>query len=322
MKINIAGWMLSLIVASLPQYPAHAQDYPSRPIRLIVPNPPGGANDVLARIISDKLRENLGQQVLVENRAGAAGNVGAEAVWRAPGDGYTLLLTTPAPLVSNKSLYGKLNFDPDTFVPVSVIVQSPNVLAIRPGVPATTVNELIAYARSNPDKLNYASQGAGTGAHLTSELLKMTADIKIVHVPYKGTAPALTDMFGGQIDMMFVAFGDVFQHIRAGKLRALAVGSTQRNPRMPEVPTMSDTLPGFVSVFWQGMVASPGTPAPVAIRLSNAVADSLRLPDVVKRLQDMSTEPVGSTPQEMATFMSQEVQRWSKVIRATGAKAE
>ncbi|MFM9972849.1 MAG: Bug family tripartite tricarboxylate transporter substrate binding protein [Burkholderiales bacterium] len=324
-QLSLTANLLLAVIAAFAAFtapPTIAQDYPSKPIRVIVPNPPGGANDVLARILSEKLRDLLGQQVLVENRAGAAGNVGAEVVWRAPGDGYTFLLTTPAPLVSNKSLYAKLNFDPDTFVPVSVIVQSPNVLAVRPGVPANNVNELLTYARANPDKLNYATQGAGTGAHLTSELLKMTADVKIVHVPYKGTAPALTDMFGGQVDMMFVAFGDVFQHIRAGKLRALAVGSTQRNPRLPEVPTMSDTLPGFVSVFWQGMVASPATPAPIAARISAAVAESLKQADVAKRLQDMSTEPVGSTPSEMATFMRQEIERWSKVIRATGAKAE
>jgi tripartite-type tricarboxylate transporter receptor subunit TctC len=301
---------------------ALAQDYPTKPLRVVVPNPPGGANDVLARLVADKLRDRLGQQVVVDNRAGAAGNVGAEAVWRAPGDGYTFLITTPAPLVSNKALYGKLNFEPETFVPVSVIVQSPNVLAVRPGVPANTVAELLAYARGNPDKLNYATQGAGTGAHLTTELMKMTADVKIVHVPYKGTAPALTDMLAGQVDIMFVAFGDVIQHVRAGKLRALAVGSTTRNPRLPEVPTMGDALPGFVSVFWQGMVASPGTPEPIAARVSAAVAESLKLPDVAKRLQDISTEPVGSTPQDMAAFMSQEIQRWAKVIKATGARAE
>lgn len=312
----VSGITLALSAA------AGAQEFPSKPVRIVVPNPPGGANDILARMVAERLRDRLGQQVLVENRAGAAGNVGAEAVWRAAGDGYTYLITTPAPLVSNKALYGKLNFEPETFVPVSVVVQSPNILAVRPGVPASTVAELLAYAKANPDKLNYATQGAGTGAHLTTELMKMSADVKIVHVPYKGTAPALTDMLASQVDLMFVAFGDVIQHVRAGKLRALAVGSPQRNPRLPEVPIMGDTIPGFVSVFWQGMVASPGTPEPIAARVSAAVAESLKLPEVAKRLQEISTEPVGSTPAEMATFMAQETQRWAKVIKATGARAE
>lgn len=302
---------------------AQAQEYPAKAVRIVVPNPPGGANDILARIVADKLRERLGQSFVVDNRPGAAGNVGAEAVFRSPGDGYTLLVTTPAPLVSNKSLYAKLNFDPDQFTPVSVIVSSPNVLVVRPGVAANSVQQLINFARANPDKLNYATQGAGTGAHLTSELFKSAGGgLKIVHVPYKGTAPALADLFGGQVDMMFIAFGDALQHIRAGKLRALAVGSDKRNPNLPDVPTMSDTLPGFISVFWQGMVAPPGTPAPVANKLSAAVAEGIRQPDASKRLSEMSIELVGSTPQEMATFMAQESERWDKVIRAIGAKAD
>lgn len=300
----------------------NAQEYPNKPVRIIVPNPPGGANDVLTRIVADKLGELLGQQMLVENRAGAAGNIGAEVAWRAPGDGYTLLLTTPAPLITNKTLYARLNFDPDTFVPVSVIAQSPNLLVVNPALPVNSVGELLAYAKSNPDKLNYASQGAGTGAHLTSELLKMISGVRIVHVPFRGTSPAMTALLGGQIEMMFVAFGDAFAHVRSGKLRALAIGSPKRNSRLPDLPTMSEALPDFVSVFWQGMVASPGTPAPIASRISRAIADSLKRPDVEKRLQDMSIEAVGSTPQEMATFMGQEVQRWSKVIKATGARVE
>jgi tripartite-type tricarboxylate transporter receptor subunit TctC len=301
---------------------AGAQDYPSKPARIVVPNPPGGANDILGRMVADKLRDRLGQPFLVENRAGAAGNVGAEVVFKAPPDGYTLLVTTPAPLVSNKALYKQLAFDPDQFTAVSVVVSSPNVLVLKNGVPANNVRELIAYAKANPDKLNYASQGAGTGAHLTAELMKMSTGIGMVHIPYKGTAPALADMLGGSVDVFFVAIGDALPFLRSGKIKAIAVGSEKRNSLLPDLSPIADTLPGFVSIFWQGMVAPPGTPAAIATRLSTAVAEGMKQADVTKRMTEMSIEVVGSTPAEMARFMSQERERWGKVIRATGAKAD
>jgi tripartite-type tricarboxylate transporter receptor subunit TctC len=318
--LRIIAATLALTLVSVA--PLHAQDYPVKPVRIVVPNPPGGANDILGRMVADKLRDRLGQPVLVENRAGAAGNVGAEAVYKSPADGYTFLITTPAPLVSNKSLYKKLAFDPDQFTAVSIVVSSPNVLVLRPGVPASNVRELIAYAKANPDKLNYATQGAGTGAHLTAELMKMTTGIGMVHVPYKGSAPALADMLGGNVDVFFVALGDALPFLRSGKLKAIAVGSERRNSLLPDLAPIAETLPGFVSIFWQGMVAPPGTPAAIVNRISAAVADGMKQPDLQKRLTEMSIEVVGSTPAEMDRFMNQERERWSKVIRATGASAE
>jgi tripartite-type tricarboxylate transporter receptor subunit TctC len=322
MKIVLGGLLFAAALGM--GRPVHAleSEYPSRPIKIIVPNPPGGANDILARIIGETLRERWGQPVIIDNRPGAAGNIGAEVVFRAPPDGYTLLITTPAPLVSNKSLYAKLAYSPDEFTPVSVIVASPNLLVVGPQVAATDIKQLIALATANPDRLNYATQGAGTGAHLTAELFKSTAGVNIVHIPYKGTSPALAAMFSGEVDMMFVAFGDALQYVIDGKLRALAVGSDKRNPLLPDVPTMSETLPGFVSIFWQGMVASPGTPPEIATKLSTAIAEVLKRPDIAKRLRDMSIQGVGSTPAEMALFMRQESARWGTVIKSIGATAE
>lgn len=326
MRIIATTLALTLAAAVLPFSPLisplHAQDYPVKPVRIVVPNPPGGANDILGRMVADKLRDRLGQPFVVENRAGAAGNVGAEAVYKSPADGYTFLITTPAPLVSNKSLYKKLAFDPDQFTAVSIVVSSPNVLVLRPGVPANNVRELIAYAKANPDKLNYATQGAGTGAHLTAELLKMTTGIGMVHVPYKGSAPALADMLGGNVDVFFVAIGDALPFLRSGKLKGIAVGSERRNSLLPDLAPIAETLPGFVSIFWQGMVAPPSTPAAIVNRVSAAVSDGMKQPDLQKRLTEMSIEVVGSTPAEMDRFMGQERERWSKVIRATGASAE
>lgn len=302
--------------------PAHAQDYPNKPIRIIVPNPPGGGNDLAARLVAERLRGKWGQPVLVENRAGASGRIGAEAVAKAAHDGYTLLVSAPAALVINKSLYARLGYDPDVFVPVSVIVAGAGVLVVHPNVPAADVRQLIAYAKANPGNLTYASQGTGTIAHLAGELFQSTIGVKIVHVPYKGSAPAVSDLLGGQVGMMFSELGPVLPHIRAGKLRVLAVGGEKRHPLMPDVPALSETMPGFVFSYWIGMVAPAGTPPAIANRLSVEIAEGLRQPDVAKRLLDSSLEAVGSTPAEMATFMKRESERWGNVIRITGTTAE
>ena len=310
----------------LAQPTAGAQDaasYPSKAIRIIVPFPAGGTADILPRVLAEKISIRLGQPVLIENRAGAAGNIGAEAVFKAEPDGYTLLSTPPPPLVMNQSLYAKLAFDASQFVPVTVMASVPSVLLVHPKIAANTVQEFIAFARANPDKLNYASQGSGTTSHLTAEMLKTAAGVRITHVPYKGTAPALTDLLGGQVDMMFDNLGVSAQHVRSGKLKALAVGGTKRAASLPTVPTVIEAgLPGFVSVAWFGIAAPPKTPPEIAAKLSAAVAEALKHPDVLKRLQDLSAEPVGSTPVEMAAFMKEEIERWRRMIQSAGVKVD
>jgi tripartite-type tricarboxylate transporter receptor subunit TctC len=299
-----------------------AQEFPSKPIKIVVPFQPGGGNDRVARIVSEKLRAKWGQAVVIENRAGAGGNIGAEMVFNATPDGYTLLLTAQGPLTINKSLYRKLSYEPEAFVPVSAIATSYAVLAVHPKVPAENMRQLVAYAKANPDRLNYGSQGQGTTSHLTAEWFKSMAGVKITHVPYKGTAPALADLLGGQVDMMLVEISPVLPHIRAGKLRALGVGGDKRNPLLPEVPPVSGMLPGFVSQVWYGLVAPPKTPSAIAKKLSTAVAEILQQPEVVKQLQDNTIEAIGSTPAEMAKFMKQDSERWSSLVRATNTKLD
>ena len=303
-----------------------AQDvsaYPGKPIRIIVPFPAGGTADILPRVLGEKLSARFGQTITIENRAGAAGNIGAEAVFKSEPDGYTLLSAPPPPLVINPSLYAKLAFDASQFVPVTIIAAVPNVLLIHPKVPVNTMAEFIAYAKANPDKLNYASQGSGTTSHLTAEMFKSMAGVRITHVPYKGTAPALTDLLGGQVDMMFDNLGVSAQHVRSGKLKALAVGSAKRVSSLPAVPTVIEAgIAGFNAVTWFGVVAPPKTLPEIAAKLSAAIAEVLKHPDVIKRLQDLSAEPVGGTPAETAAFMKDEAERWKRVIQSANVKVD
>jgi tripartite-type tricarboxylate transporter receptor subunit TctC len=299
----------------------HSQEYPNNTIKIVVSSPPGGGTDILGRLIAERLRERWSQPVVVENRGGAAGNIGADVVFKSPPDGYTLLISAQAPLVINKSLYAKLTYDPDAFVPVSMVASTPAVLLVHPGVAARNVPELIALAKANPGKLNYATQGIGNSAHLTAELFNSMAGTNIVHIPYKGTAPALLGLLGGEADMLFGELATAGPHLSSGKLRVLAVASEKRSPLLPNTPTVAETLPGFLSVTWWGIVAPPGTPPAVASKLSEAIAQALRHPDVSRRLADMSIEAVGSTPAQLLTFMKQERELWGKVIRVTGTTA-
>jgi tripartite-type tricarboxylate transporter receptor subunit TctC len=312
---------LAMAGTALAQDPAAG--YPARPIRVIVPFPPGGSADLMPRAVAEKVSAKWGQPVVVENRPGAAGNIGAEIVFKAEPDGYTLLSAPPPPLVINPSLYPKLAFDPSQFVPVTVIGSIPNAMIVHPKVAVGSVQEFIALARANPDKFNYASQGSGTTSHLAAEMFKsMAGGLRITHVPYKGTAPALTDLLGGQVDLMFDNLGVSLPHVRSGKLKALAVGSEQRFAALPDVPAMAETLPGFVSIAWFGIVAPPKTPAPIAEKFSAAIAEALKQPDVAKRLAELSAEPIGSTPADMAAFMKQEADRYRDIIRAVGVKVD
>jgi tripartite-type tricarboxylate transporter receptor subunit TctC len=311
----LLGAVLSFSVA--------AQDWPAKTVRIIVPFPAGGSADLLPRVIGEKLSQQWGQPVIVDNRPGAAGNIGATAVYQAEPDGYTLLSAPPPPLVINRLLYQKLSYDSSQFVPITVIGAIPNVLLVHPKTNVNSVQEFIALARANPGKLNYASQGSGTTSHLTAELFKsMAGGLNITHVPYKGSAPALTDLLAGQVEMMCDNLGVSLAHVRSGKLKALAVASAKRVKALPEVPTLAETLPGFEAVAWFGIVAPPKTPLAIAEKVATGVQDALKLPDVQKRLSELSAEPMGLTPAEAAAYMKQETERWAAVIKSAGVKAD
>ncbi len=301
---------------------ANAQDFPSRQIRIVVPFAAGASTDVIARLVGSKLRAKWGQPVIVENRGGDGGNIGAAEVFNAKPDGHTLLVSPPSTLVINKILYGKLNYDSDLFVPVTVIATVPTVLVLNSKLSANSVQELISLAKANPERLNYGSQGNGSTAQLTTEMLKQTTGVRIIHVPYKGAAPALTDLIAGHVHLMFANLASALVLIRSGQLKAIGVASEKRNTFLPGIPTMSEVLPGFVSETWIGMAAPPKTAPEFANRISAAIAEVLKLPDVTKVITDLSADPVGSTPAEMAVFLKQEGERWGNVIRSAGAKAD
>jgi len=292
-------------------------------VRIIVPFPPGGSADLLPRIVGEKLAQQWGQPVVIENRAGAGGNIGATAVFQAEPDGYTLLSAPPPPLVINRLIYPKLAYDSTQFVPMTVIAAIPNVLLVHPKVTANSVSELIAYAKQNPGKLNYASQGSGTTSHLTAELFKsMAGGLQITHVPYKGTAPALADLLAGQVDLMFDNLGVSLPQVKSGKLKALAVASSKRFRGLPDVPALAETLAGFEAVAWFGIVGPPKTPAAIAEKVAADVAEALKNPEVLRRLSDLSADPLGLSPAETAAFMKLETERWGTVVRSAGVKVE
>ncbi|MBO9355642.1 tripartite tricarboxylate transporter substrate binding protein [Bordetella petrii] len=314
---SLVGLALAGVLAATPA--ARAQD---APIHIIVPLASGGGTDVLARVIAAKMRDSLGQNVIVENRAGAAGNIGAEAVYRAAPDGHTLLFTQPGPLVVNQWLYARLGFKPERFEPIAMASLQDIMLAIGPQVPASTLPELIAYAKANPGKLNYGSSGVGSAPHLAAELFQSMAGIKMEHVPYKGSSESMNATLGGQVDLTFFAFSSALPHARAGKLRALAVGGAKRNPQLPDVPAIAEVLPGYDAASWTAMVAPPGTPETVTERLAQAVQHALKQPDVQRRLIDAGDEPVFMTRKEMGDYLAQERKRWQEVIQAVGIQAE
>lgn len=294
-----------------------AEVYPAKPIRLVVPVAPGGGTDTVARLIGEALRGKFGQAVIVDNRPGGAGGaVGAEYVARAAPDGYTLLVAGPGPLATHKFMYPKLGFEPLDFVPISLIAESPNVLLAGTTLPFKTVRDLIAFARVNPGKLNYATGGGGTSPHLAMELLKAQAGLDIQHVPFKGAAAATSGFLQGQADVMFVELSTAMPQIKSGKARALAVGTESRLPSWPDLPTVSETLPGFVTTVWFALAAPPKTPPQVAAKLSGAMAEIMKQPEVVARLQVMNFRPIAGTATDMGKFVRQEADRWGKVIRA------
>ena len=316
----IPKWPLMLLslACALFAAPTAAQDYPTKAITIIVPLSAGGGTDLLARVLAAKLHDRFGQPVTVENRPGAAGNIGADAVFKAAPDGYTLMFTQPAPLAVNKALYGKLTYEPEQFVPIALVSRQDIMLAVNPKVPANNLQELIAYAKANPGKLNFGSSGAGSAPHLAAELFCAMAGIKMVHVPYKGSSGSMTATLGGQIDLTFFAFSSALRNAKAGRLRAIAVGGTKRNALLPEVPSISEVLPGYSATSWTALVATPGTPAPVAQKLSQAVSEIVKMPDVQQRLTDAGDESFDMTPAQMAAFVQEESQRWGNLIKTVG----
>ncbi len=294
---------------------AHGQAYPTRPLRWIVGYPPGGATDIVARIVGAYLSDALGQQVIIENRPGAGNNLGTEAVVSAAPDGYTLLLVNPANAI-NTTLYKKLSFNylQDT-IQVAGIIRVPNVMEVNPSVPATTVAEFIAYAKANPGKINWATSGNGTSVHLSGELFKMMTGVQLQHVPYRGSAPALTDMLSGQVQVMFDNMPPSLPHIKAGKLRALAVTTAQRSEALPDVPTVGETVPGYEASAFFGVAVPKGTPSNIVERLNREVNAALKDPKVRTRLAELGGIQIGGTPADFTRLVTDETAKWEKVIR-------
>src|SRR5713226_1415785 len=299
------------------------ESYPSRPLRFILPFPPGGGTDILGRLIAERLAANLGQPVVTENRGGAGGNVGAEAAARSAPDGYTIVLVAPS-LAISPSLYSKLNYDPvKDFAPVGLVAQVPNVMITHPSVPAQTLAEFIALAKSKPGGMNFGSGGSGTSNHLAGELFNIVAGVKLVHVPYKGVNLAMNDVLSGQIHFVVIGIPAAAPHIRAGKLRALALIAPQRSPALPDVPTIAEAgLPNFEVTTWYGVLAPAGTPGPVVTRLNAELVKIMHAPELKERLAAMATDPMTSTPEEFGTYIKREIAKWGEVVRQPGLKAD
>ena len=288
-----------------------------------MPFPAGGTADAVPRLVADWLSRKWGQPVVIENRTGAAGNIGAEAVYRSAPDGYTLLSAPPPPLVINQSLYPKLAFDPAKFEPIIVMAQVPNALIVNPtNVKASSLRELVEYLQKNPDQVTAATQGNGTTSHLTSELFQLMAKVKLRHIPYRGSAPALQGLLAGDVDLMFDNLGVSLPLVEAGKLKLLAVASPKRLPALPDVPTIAETLPGFEAVAWYGIVAPPKTPKDIVDKINADVNEALRQPEVQDHLKKLSAEIFGGSVERTSKYMREEVDRWGNVIKAANIKLE
>jgi tripartite-type tricarboxylate transporter receptor subunit TctC len=319
MRIIATGLLIAVLGASTS---AVADDYPARPIKWVVGYPAGGTTDILARLIGQWLSEHLGAQVIIENRPGAGNNIGTEAVINAPPDGYTVLLVNPANGI-NASLYRKLNFDfIRDIAPVAGLTRVPNVMEVNPAVPAKTVQEFIDYAKANPGKINWASSGNGTSVHLSGEMFKMMTGVDLLHVPYRGAAPALTDLISGQVQVMFDNMPSSIEHIRAGKLRALGVTTAKRSPALPDVPTVADTVPGYEASAWFGMGAPKGTPPEAVNKLNKAINAALADPNIQARLADLGGIVMAGTPADFGQVIVDETEKWAKVVKAAGVSIE
>jgi tripartite-type tricarboxylate transporter receptor subunit TctC len=300
-----------------------AQGYPAKPVRIICPAPAGGNADAVARIIGERLSQALGQSFIVDNKPGAAGNIGAELAAGAPADGYTLVEIITANTI-NATLYPNLKFDlTRDFVPVGLAATLPLILVVRPALPAASVRELIAYAKANPGKLNYASAGSGTGGHLSAELFKRMAQVEMTHVPYKGSTPAVTDLVGGRVDLFFDGMPSALPHVKASRLRVLAIGTSRRSATIPDVPTVAEAgLPGFDVNLWLGFMAPAGTPPDVVATLNRAINGAVAEPAVRERFARLGLEPYTASPQEFGALVKSEIPKWAEVVKAAGVRVD
>ncbi|MBI3043972.1 MAG: tripartite tricarboxylate transporter substrate binding protein [Betaproteobacteria bacterium] len=315
------AWLALAIAATLPAAHAQTGNWPNKTVRVIVPLAPGGGNDIIARLFAALLTAEFGQQFIVDNRSGAGGTIGAEIAARANPDGYTLI-TVPASYAANAALY-KLAYDPvKGIAPIGMITTGPLILTVHPSVQATHLKEFIALARAKPGALNFGSSGSGSFSHLAAELFRQMSRTEMVHVPYKSAGPALVDLLGGQIQMFFGSGPSTGGHIRAGRLRGLAVTTAKRSPALPDLPAIGELLPGYSADFWFGMWAPAGSPKAVISRLNQTLARILKQPDVLERLRTDSLEPVGSTPEEFARVIARDIATWSKVVRAGNIKVD
>jgi tripartite-type tricarboxylate transporter receptor subunit TctC len=298
-----------------------AATYPKRPIKLVVCVPAGGGVDTVSRIVADKLGQKLGQPVIVENRTGQSGNIGAEFVFSAEPDGHTLLASQPAPLTVNVLLYKKINFEPTAFIPVAIMTAIPNTVTVRPDFPANTLQEFVAYAKANPGKLTYASQGTGTTSHLTAELFATRTGIKMLHVPYRGTAPAITDLISSHVDLMFTEMASAIELHKGGRARILAVSAAQRSALLPDIPTVIEAgVPDFISDTWNAISAPPRTPPAIVAKLNTAVVEVLKMPEVQDKLRKINTSPQQTTLAQAAKVVKDDTARWAAVIKDAGIK--
>jgi len=316
----VINWGLSLFfLAGI----ATAQDYPARPVTIVVPQAAGGANDILGRVVAQQLSQNLGQQFVVENRAGANGNIGTAAVGKAPRDGYTLLFTISAAHAVNNTLYAQTGFDPvKDFDPVMLVATVPFLLVVHPSLPATNVQELIALAKAQPGHIAYASSGNGATNHLLGEMFKSMAGVDMLHIPYKGVAAILTDMLGGRVPVAFASVPSVRSHVKDGKLRALGISTLKRSPVAPEVPPVGDTVAGYDADFWVALFTPAGTPKDVPAKLNGALAKSLGSADVRERFAQQGADVVGGTPDQLAAALKNDMVKWAKVVRDARIKID
>ena len=300
----------------------HAQDFPTKPIKLVSPYAAGGGTDMALRLLSERLQQKWGQPVVVEYKPGGSANIGSEYVFRSAPDGHVLLLTPPPPLVINRHLFSKMNFDSMQFTPISQIYESANVLLVATTVPIDSMQQLLRYAKENPGKLTYGSPGEGSTGHLTAEMLSATADIKLTHIPFNGTGPALVAVLGGHIDLMFSEMSAALPQIKSGKVKAIAVSSLKRNPSLPDVPAISETLSGFNATTSGNLVGPPNMPASVVNKISLAVSEILHEPEVMKMFLNVSSVPIGNSSQELGQILKADSDKWGRVIKAVGVKLD